>query len=217
MTAPLRSTELAAVTWVPPRPLALFECDLVEDSPSSCRFPFGSTCGQGIVAASAVVWVGKKNFGESGLNKAAVILQKYLDDMSGFVMREQFEPYAAAIRLPLNILTSSANLTVSTLEDLQDGFDQFVEMIQSRNVSTMLRIVMDASFDGPDQIIGIYETNLMDGQKHVIPQFYSKMWLSWNNGVWQATKIHNTTQETRWPILMTRVPPTKWPPEELLK
>jgi hypothetical protein len=149
--------------------------------------------------------------------RADSILQTYLDRMSDLVLRERFEDYCAHVRLPLGILTSSANLTVATIADLQDGFDDFVEMIQSRGVTDMLRIVMDATFDGPDRIVGIYETNLLDGSRPVVPTFYSKIWLSLHDGVWQATKIHNTTRDTRWPLLLTRVQPVKWPPEELLK
>lgn len=146
------------------------------------------------------------------------VLQTYLDEMGDFVMRDRFEAYATRVRLPLHILTSNANLTVATIDDLQDGFDDFVEMIQSRNVTDMLRIVMAAAFDGPDQLVGIYETNLLNGQDHVVPPFYSKMWLIRNDdGIWQATKIHNTTRDTRWPMLLTRVKPVQWPPEELLE
>lgn len=145
------------------------------------------------------------------------VLQIYLDEMSDFVMRERFEEYLARVHLPLHILTSDANLTVATVQDLQDGFDDFIEMIQSRGVTDMLRIVMDAAYEGTDRIVGIYETNLLNGSDHVVPAFYSKMWLIRNDGVWQATKIHNTTRDARWPMLLTRVQPVKWPPEELLE
>lgn len=145
------------------------------------------------------------------------VLQTYLDEMSDFVMRERFEEYLARVHLPLHILTSDANLTVPTVQDLQDGFDDFIEMIQSRGVTDMLRIVMDAAYEGPDRIVGIYETNLLNGSDHVVPAFYSKMWLIRKDGVWQATKIHNTTRDARWPMLLTRVQPVKWPPEELLE
>ena len=93
----------------------------------------------------------------------------------------------------------------------------FAEMLRSRGCTDMLRIVMDAWFEGPETIVGIYETNLIDGTQHVVPQFYSKMWLGRFEGVWQTTKIHNTTQDQCWPILLTRVPPVTWPPKELIQ
>lgn len=148
---------------------------------------------------------------------ATEILQTFLDDIGAAVMAERFEEYSDAVRLPLNILTSSANLYVVTNRDLQDGFDDFTDMIQSRGITRLIRVVMDAWFESPDQIVGIYETNLMKGEEHALPRFYSKMWLGRFDGVWQTTKIHNTINDSRWPILMTNIQPVQWPPKELLQ
>jgi len=149
--------------------------------------------------------------------QAKEILQQFLDEVGNAVMRDLFEDYSAHVHLPLSILTSAANLSVETQEDLRDGFDDFTEMLRSRGCTDMLRIVMDAWFEGPETIVGIYETNLIDGTQHVVPQFYSKMWLGRFDGVWQTTKIHNTTQDQRWPILLTQVPSVTWPPKELIQ
>jgi len=75
---------------------------------------------------------------------------------------------------------------------------------------------MQAEHLGPDRIVGVYETNLLDGSRHVIPQFYSKMWIERFDGVWQATAIHNTTYEPRWPLMLTRVEPEQCLPKEFL-
>lgn len=171
---------------------------------------------------SAPVWLddsgkaSRTNRGPGSMH-ATEILQKFLDDIGNAVMQERFEDYCAAIRLPLNILTVSASLNITTVEDLQDGFDDFTDMIQSRGISTMIRVVMDAWFETPDEIIGIYETNLMKSDAHAVPRFYSKMWLGRFEGAWQTTKIHNTINDSRWPILMTNIQPAQWPPKELLQ
>jgi hypothetical protein len=171
---------------------------------------------------NAPVWLddsGKRSRTNRGPGSmlATEILQKFLDDIGKAVLQERFADYCAAIQLPLNILTASASLNITTVEDLQDGFDDFTDMIQSRGISTMIRVVMDAWFESPDQIVGIYETNLMQGDAHAVPRFYSKMWLGRFDGVWQTTKIHNTINDSRWPILMTNIQPAQWPPEELLQ
>lgn len=142
------------------------------------------------------------------------ILQTYLDDIADAVMGERFDDYAARILLPLNIQTSSANLTITTLEDLQNGFDDFVEMIQSYGVTRMLRSVKAAAYQGNDHVVGIYDTKLLDGTRQVLPTFHSKMWIGCYDGVWKAIKIHNTTNETRWPILLTRLASESWLSEE---
>lgn len=146
--------------------------------------------------------------------RASTILQAYLDDMGKAVMNEWFEEYAARIQLPLNILTSSANITVSSRADLEDGFYDFVEMIRSQSITDMLRTVQAATFQGNDHIVGVYETRLMAGDKLALPVFHSKMWIGCYDGVWKAIKIHNTTNETRWPLLLTRLGQDTWLSEE---
>ena len=132
-------------------------------------------------------------------------------------MQERFDDYVTGVHLPLSILTSVASITVSTLDDLQDGYDDFIEMIQSRGVTDMVRTVIEAREDGPDRIVGVYCTRLMGSGQLVIPEFYSRMWLLRVDGVWKATKIQNTTKDPRWPLLLNRVPPLQEPPEELLQ
>lgn len=143
------------------------------------------------------------------------ILQNYLDEVARTVLAERFEDYAARIQLPLRILTSSANLNVATLDDLQDGFDDFIEMIHSHGVTEVIRPVKAAVFQGNDHIVGVYETRLMAGKRQALPTFHSKMWIGCYDGVWKAIKIHNTTNEARWPMLLTRLDTALWPPEEI--
>lgn len=147
--------------------------------------------------------------------RATTILQAYLDEMGKAVMNEWFDVYASRIQLPLSILTSSANLTVRTLADLEEGFDEFVEMIRIRGVTDMLRTVQAATFQGNDHIVGVYETRLMAGDKLALPVFHSKMWIGCYDGAWKAINIHNTTDEARWPMLLTRLDRDIWLTEEL--
>lgn len=145
---------------------------------------------------------------------ASTILQRYLDEMGQAVMDERLDDYIARIQLPLRILTSSASLTVSTLDDLADGFDDFVEMIRSHGVTDMRRTVKAATFQGNDHVVGIYETRLMAGNRLALPVFHSKMWIGCYGGIWKAIKLHNTTNEARWPMLLTRLSPEFWLCEE---
>lgn len=146
--------------------------------------------------------------------RASTILQTYLDDMGKAVMNEWFEDYTARIQLPLTILTSSASITVTNRADLEDGFDDFVEMIRSHGVAHMQRTVQAATFQGNDHVVGVYETRLMAGEKLALPVFHSKMWIGCYDGAWKAIKIHNTTNEARWPMLLTRLSPEHWLSEE---
>lgn len=135
----------------------------------------------------------------------SAILQTYLDEMTRAVMNDWLDEYAARVQLPLSILTSSANLTVKTRADLEDGFDDFTDMIRSLGVTEMIRTVHGAKFQGNDHIVGVYETRLMAGDKLAVPVFHSKMWIGRYDGRWKAIKIHNTTKDARWPMLLTRL------------
>jgi hypothetical protein len=146
--------------------------------------------------------------------RADKILQAYLDQMGQAVMNEWFEDYAARIQLPLSILTSSASMSVATRADLEEGFDDFVEMIRSQGVTHMERTVQAATFQGNEHIVGVYDTRLMAGDKLALPVFHSKMWIGCYDGRWKAIKIHNTTNEARWPMLLTRLSEEYWLSEE---
>ncbi len=142
------------------------------------------------------------------------ILQTFLDDIGRMVMEERFEGYAAMIQLPLTILTSSALLKITTVEDLEDGFDAFTDMLQDAGVRDMVRTVKHAQLQGNDCIVGIYETRLMNGDRQVLPSFHSKMWIGSFEGKWKTIRINNTTDAARWPVLLTRLTPLTWPHEE---
>lgn len=142
------------------------------------------------------------------------VLQTYLDEIGKAVLDERFEIYAAMIELPLTILTSSARLKIDTLETLEEGFDAFTDMLLGMGVTDMVRSVKHARFQGNDHIVGLYETRLMNGSRQVVPTFHSKMWIGNYDGRWKAVRINNTTNDARWPMLLTRLAPPPWPPEE---
>lgn len=146
--------------------------------------------------------------------QASAILQRYLDEIGQAVMDERLDAYIARVQLPLHILTSAASLTVSTLDELSDGFDDFVDMIRSHGVTNLRRSVKAAIFQGNDHVVGVYETRLMAGDRLALPVFHSKMWIGCYDGTWKAIKIHNTTNEARWPMLLTRLSPELWLSEE---
>lgn len=142
------------------------------------------------------------------------ILQRYLDEMSDFVLRERFDEYCSRIQLPLNIVTKAANLKVSTIADLELGFDDFTEMILNLGVTDMVRTVKAAYYYRIGHVVGVYETQILNQDRLVLPKFHSKMWIGQFGGVWKAVKIHNTTYEARWPMLYTRLVETPWTIEE---
>lgn len=142
------------------------------------------------------------------------ILQTFVDDIGKTVMDDHFDAYATMVDLPLTIMTSSARLKIDTLEDLQEGFDAFTDMLQGIGVTEMLRTVKNARFQGNDHIVGIYESRLMKGDRQAVPTFHSKAWIGLHGGTWKLIRVNNTTNDSRWPMLLTRLAPPPWPLEE---
>lgn len=138
---------------------------------------------------------------------ASEILQQFLDDMGNAVMRDRFEDYAAQVHLPFHLQTTAVNIVVSTIDDLQDGFDDFVDMLASQGVTDLIRTVRRAGFDEAGGLCGIYETNLLSRGTRVVPNFFSHICLQRIDGTWKTTEIRNTTSDTRWPILIPKVDP----------
>jgi hypothetical protein len=127
---------------------------------------------------------------------ASEILQNFVTRMADAVVSGRFEIYSAGIQLPFSILTSAASLNVTTIDDLEEGFDEFTDMVLSRGVTKIVQTVKYAAFERNDRIVGIHQTKLMDGAHQVLPDYYSKMWITNFDGVWKATKTHNTTKMT---------------------
>jgi hypothetical protein len=186
----------------------------LENSPFGCIFEVDLATDHFKIRASGTSSARRPPIREARLMLAKDILQLYLDQMGDIVMHERFEDYCSRIQLPLSILTSSANLKINTLAELEDGFDEFTDMIHSLGVTDMVRTVKGAAFKGNDHIVGVYETRLMKQDRLALPRFHSKMWIGCYDGVWKAIRIHNTTKDTRWPMLMTRLASEPWLSEE---
>jgi len=145
---------------------------------------------------------------------ASTILQNFLTRMADAVVSGRFEDYSAGVHLPFSILTSSASISVNPIEDLEEVIDEFTEILHTRGVTKIVQTVKAAEFECSDRIVGIHQTRLMDGSRQVLPEYYSKMWIRCFDGVWKSIRTHNTTNETRWPVLLTRLAPEPWPTEE---
>jgi hypothetical protein len=190
----------------------------VEQSPKGCilsAVPYSvhrKNRGPGMCLTAQAV-TGK----ETGLRSACEMLQSYLDAFGAHVSHDRFEDYARSVSLPLCIKTSSATLTVTSLDDLQEGFDDFCDMLRWRGVTRMVRTVIEARFEHPERLVGLYSTVLLGGgDQPVVPPYYTKLWLHCRDGNWQATRAHMNTHDPRWPLLLSHVPPVDSPPEELL-
>lgn len=132
---------------------------------------------------------------------APQILQLYLDEVAGCVMRLDYAGYRTRMCLPFHLVTHTASLTVSTEDDLRLGFDAFANTLRIQRVTDYLRLVDGAERLDEVLISGHYITHMMAGAYRVIPPFRSQITLRMEDGVWRGASITNALANSRWPIL----------------
>lgn len=139
------------------------------------------------------------------------ILERFLETVGQAVVDGRLEVYARHVSLPFVLETASATLTVTTMDDLEEGFDTYGEMLADLGVTSIQRKVIRAFAPTPDRVHGQYTTRLMAGNLQVAPMFWSQTQIDLIDGVWKAGFIRNTTTDGRWPVLM---PNTCRPPHD---
>ncbi len=135
------------------------------------------------------------------MKDAVSTLQTVLDQIGEAVMRDDFEHYAAHVSLPFNLITETANIYVTTLHDLEEGFDAFVIGLQTMSATAMNRLVEHAHYSPNGDLRGSYVTYIVSANRAVISSFRSEMTLRCVGGVWKARTISNTIHNNRWPII----------------
>ncbi len=135
----------------------------------------------------------------------AGLLQSTLDDLSKAVCTDDFALYEKHVLLPFNLVTDRANLYVTTLQDLEEGFDAFVCGLQAKGATSMIRLVETAHFTARGDIHGTYVTHLMGGGLPVAPPFRSEVTLRNVDGIWKACTISNSMQNASWPIMIPQI------------
>lgn len=134
--------------------------------------------------------------------RAEAILQDYLDILADAVLRDDWETYASRVRLPFQLITERAAIQVLGEDELQDGFDAFVDMIRSQRVTHYVRTVTSAAQLSATAISGTYTTEILADGKRVVQPFQSRIIVRLRDGIWQATSISNNIMNPRWPVLL---------------
>ncbi|MDO8885276.1 hypothetical protein [Pseudotabrizicola sp.] len=148
--------------------------------------------------------------------QAAAILQTYLDEIAAAVMAGDFVAYRVGVVLPFHLVTHTANMTISTEDDLRVGFETFCGMLKSQRVTDYIRLVESAQDIDSSLITGRYVSHLISGGMRVIDPFHSQITLRHDEGRWRAASITNALANSRWPVLMPSLatPDLRKGPEE---
>lgn len=132
------------------------------------------------------------------------IAQTYLDRISAAVMANDYADYRQGMTLPFHMITYASNITITTEDDLRDGFDAFRQLLQSQHVTDYIRLVSSAEQMDADLITARYVTHLIAGAQRIIDPFHSQISLRLVEGRWVAASITNALSTSRWPLDVLR-------------
>ena len=129
------------------------------------------------------------------------IYQAALNRVSEAVLAGDFDAYAAMIDLPYLVHTATADLLVSTREDLHPTFEALAQGLRDRGVTHYERVARAADYVARDRIEGWHHTHvLIDGEPLVYPH------VSWHKLVrrderWLFSEATYTViTSARWPL-----------------
>lgn len=125
------------------------------------------------------------------------ILQDYLDAVGRAVMEDDFATYADHVSIPFVLATAATTLVIKSVEELEHGFDSFVELIQSQGVTDYVRAVESAVMTDDGLISGRYVTHLLSDGTPRHPSFASRIGLRHEDDRWRAVTIANDLANAR--------------------
>jgi hypothetical protein len=130
------------------------------------------------------------------------ILEEYLDLMGRAIMADDFDTYADQISLPFVLVTEVTTLVIQNVAELEHGFDAFVEMMQSQDVTEFRRVVESAVVSDDGLVSGRYVTHILRDGQPIVPPFGSRIGLRFEDDRWRAVSIANSLTNARWPIIL---------------
>jgi hypothetical protein len=129
------------------------------------------------------------------------IYQQALNAVSDAVMAGDFDSYAAMIDLPYLIHTATADLLVTSRDDLRPTFDALSQGLTARGVTHYERVAREADFVARDRIDGWHHTHLLCNGRHVAYPHVSRHTIVRREEQWLFSEVHYTMlSASKWPL-----------------
>ena len=140
---------------------------------------------------------------------ALTFLQGWLDHMMVAFFDNDFEAHARDVHLPLTFKTDGNAMIVRDADALREGFDAWVNMMKTHNVTRIIRTPTQAAWIGEDRVSGIYESQFLSDDTRVLPIMTSLADLVKVDGTWKITTLVNGMKNISWPIRAPLLVPDK--------
>lgn len=137
---------------------------------------------------------------------AKTMVQEWLDRLTEVYSREDFEAYADMLVFPHVVVTRAAVLIVEDEARLKEGFDAWVSMLKTQNVSDVIHTVQDANEIDAELISASYVTHLLRGATPICPPYSSTVTFRCDAGrTLRLVSMTNGMKNLSWPITVPRV------------
>lgn len=140
------------------------------------------------------------------MQNARAILQDYLDRIGDAVMAGDFPSYAAGVALPFTLVTIEAEMRVTDIGGLRDGFDAYRRMLAAQDATEMERSVREVRVQVDASIWGHYRTDILSHGRRVFEPFGSDILIAVVDNRWQTLWISNDMRNAHWPIHIPFLP-----------
>lgn len=124
--------------------------------------------------------------------------QDWLDTVGAAFFQANFDAYERAVLLPMTIATQTSVLKVSDRTALRRGFDTWVHMLKTYEVTDMIRLCRNVKVVDATHMTGDYQTEILAHGQRVVPPFTSTMTLEKRDG-WRATHVISGMTGQIWP------------------
>jgi hypothetical protein len=128
------------------------------------------------------------------------IYQDALNRVSEAVLAGDFDAYAAMIDLPYLIHTETANLLVTTREDLRPTFDALHSALRDHGVTHYERVGREADYADRDRIAGWHHTHLISNGVRLNWPHVSRHVLVRRGDEWLFSEAEYAIKADRWPV-----------------
>lgn len=133
-------------------------------------------------------------------------IQDWLDKDVETYFADDFRAHADALVLPYVVVTRTAVMIVEGEARLKEGFDAWVSMLKTQNVSDVIHTMQDANEIGDDLISARYMTHLLRGATPICPPYSStSVFRVSESGKICAVSMTTGLKNLSWPITVPRV------------
>ena len=148
-----------------------------------------------------------------------IMIQEWLDRLTAAYSREDFEAYADMLVFPYVVVTRAAVLIIEDEVRLKEGFDAWVSMLKTQNVSDVIHTVQDANAIDDDLMSASYVTHLLRGATPICPPYSSTATFRCGaDRTLRLVSMTNGMKNLSWPITVPRVEgdgdPLEWVDDE---